>query len=106
MYVLMDKVLYAEGPDGEGELALTDARSCPDVTLSFDQKAHLPDKNTMTPLETSALELLVATDCVVRSTFGIDSIWGAAVKVRNSLARADIPRGCQASCSMPAWRAR
>jgi hypothetical protein len=44
----MGKVFYAEGPAGEGEPALTDARSWPDATLSFDENAHLPEKQTMT----------------------------------------------------------
>jgi hypothetical protein len=56
VYVLMGKVFYAEGPAGEGEPALTDARSWPDVTLSFDEKAHLPDKQAITTLQTSASE--------------------------------------------------
>jgi hypothetical protein len=53
MYVLMGKVFYTEGPAGEGEPALTDARSWPDVTLSFDEKAHLPENRTITALQTS-----------------------------------------------------
>ena len=53
----MGKVFHAEGPAGEGEPALTDARSWPDVTLSFDETAHLPEKQTMTALQTSASEL-------------------------------------------------
>jgi hypothetical protein len=57
VYILMGKVFDAEGPAGEGEPALTDARSWPDVTLSFDHKARLPDKQTMTALETSAPEI-------------------------------------------------
>lgn len=48
VYVLMGKVFHAEGPAGEGEPALADALSWPDVILSFDEKAHLPDKQTMT----------------------------------------------------------
>jgi Domain of unknown function (DUF4388) len=48
VYVLMGKAFHAEGPAGEGEPALADALSWPDVTLSFDEKAHLPDKQTMT----------------------------------------------------------
>jgi len=55
-YVLMGKVFHAEGPAGEGEPALTDARSWPDVTLSFDERAHLPEKQTMAPLQASASE--------------------------------------------------
>jgi hypothetical protein len=57
VYVLMGKVFYAEGPAGEGEPALKDARSWPDVTLSFDQKARLPENQTMTALQTSAPEI-------------------------------------------------
>src|ERR1700693_3920383 len=57
VYVLMGKLVYAEGPAGEGEPALADARSWPDVSLSFDQKAHLPEKEAMTALQPSAPEI-------------------------------------------------
>jgi hypothetical protein len=56
VYVLMGKVFYAEGPSGEGEPALTDARSWPDVTVSFDEKARLPEMQGIAPLPTSAFE--------------------------------------------------
>jgi hypothetical protein len=56
VYVLMGKVFHAEGPAGVGEPALTDARSWPDVTLSFDEKAHLREKQTVAIEPTSASE--------------------------------------------------
>jgi hypothetical protein len=56
VYVLMGKVFHAEGPAGEGEPALSDARSWPDVTLSFDEKAHLPEEQTIDVEPTSASE--------------------------------------------------
>jgi hypothetical protein len=51
-YVLMGKVFHAEGPAGEGELSLADALSWPNVNLSFDGRAKLPEKQTMTPAQT------------------------------------------------------
>jgi hypothetical protein len=48
VYLLVGKAFHTEGPAGEGEPALADALSWPDVILSFDDKAHLPDKQTMT----------------------------------------------------------
>jgi hypothetical protein len=57
VYVLMGKVFHAEGPAGEGQPALADALSWPDVTLSFDEKAHLPDKQTMTPGQTGGADI-------------------------------------------------
>ena len=38
LYLLMGKIFHASGPAGEGESALTEAVSWPDVTLSFDEK--------------------------------------------------------------------
>jgi hypothetical protein len=56
IYLLLGKVFHAEGPEGEGQAAIAAARSWPDVTLSFDKKATLPDKQTVTattPLDVS-----------------------------------------------------
>ncbi len=52
VYILMGNVFHAEGPDRQGEPAVADALSWPEVTLSFDGKAQLPDKQTMTPRQT------------------------------------------------------
>jgi hypothetical protein len=49
VYILMGKVFHAAGPAGEGDAALADALSWPDVTLNFDERAQLPDTQTMTP---------------------------------------------------------
>jgi len=48
VYLLMGKIFHASGPAGEGESALTDALSWSNVTLSFDEKAQLPDSRTIT----------------------------------------------------------
>jgi len=50
----MGKIFHASGPAGEGESALTDALSWPDVTLSFDEKAQLPDRRTITDGSTTS----------------------------------------------------
>lgn len=48
VYLRLGKVFHAEGPGGEGSSAFAEARSWPEVTLSFDKKATLPDKQTVT----------------------------------------------------------
>lgn len=48
VYVVMGTVFHAVGPAGEGDAALAAALSWPDVTLSFDGRAKLPDKETIT----------------------------------------------------------
>lgn len=48
VYLLMGKVFHAEGPAAEGEAALTDALSWFGTTTSFDEKALLPNKQTIT----------------------------------------------------------
>lgn len=64
VYLLMGKIFHASGPGGEGESALTDAVSWPDATLSFDEKAQLPDRRTITDggLTTSAVTGLLASE--------------------------------------------
>jgi hypothetical protein len=47
VYLLMGKVFHAEGADTEGEPALAEAKAWPDVTLSFDDRAKLPSKQTI-----------------------------------------------------------
>ena len=44
----MGQVFHAVGPNGEGDAALAEAVNWPDVTLSFDEKAQLPSKQTIT----------------------------------------------------------
>jgi hypothetical protein len=47
VYLVMGKIFHAEGPGTEGEPALAEAIGWPDVTLSFDDRAHLPSKQTI-----------------------------------------------------------
>lgn len=54
VYILMGKVFHAEGPAAEGEPALADATSWPDVSLSFDAKAGLPEKQTINAVSSPA----------------------------------------------------
>ena len=51
VYLLMGRVFHADGPSGEGDAALADALSWPDVTLSFDERAILPNKQTISPAD-------------------------------------------------------
>lgn len=48
VFLLMGKIFHAQGPAGEGEAALANANSWLDVTLSFDEKAELPNQQTIT----------------------------------------------------------
>jgi hypothetical protein len=69
VYLLLGKVFHAEGPGGEGQSALADAGSWPEVTLSFDEKATLPDKQTVTAIPESDISY-IATSADVGSVRG------------------------------------
>lgn len=47
IYLLFGRLFHAAGPTSEGETALNEALSWSDVSLSFDPKAHLPTKSTI-----------------------------------------------------------
>lgn len=47
VYLLYGRIFHAAGPTTEGEAALKEALSWPDVGLTFDPKAHLPTKQTI-----------------------------------------------------------
>lgn len=48
VYLIMGEAFHAVGPTGEGDAALAAALTWPDVTLSFDESAELPSKETIT----------------------------------------------------------
>lgn len=47
IYILFGHVFHAEGPVGEGSAVLTDALRWPTFTFSFDARAKLPAKETI-----------------------------------------------------------
>lgn len=57
VYLLFGKIFHADGPAGEGESALTDALSWPDASPSFDEKAQLSDRQTITERTSAAATL-------------------------------------------------
>lgn len=75
VYLRLGKVFHAEGPGGEGQSALADASSWPDVTLSFDEKATLPDKQTVTSTPQSD-NFYIATSAGVGSAPGSLTLTG------------------------------
>jgi hypothetical protein len=48
VYLLMGRPFHAVSPSGEGQVAMAEALNWPDVALSFDERAQLPARQTIT----------------------------------------------------------
>ncbi len=53
VYLLFGEKVHVEGPATEGDSALRDALSWPEVTLTFDEKTELPSKRTFSAAPSS-----------------------------------------------------
>jgi hypothetical protein len=62
VYLVAGRAFHAVGPMGEGESALDEALDWPDVTLSFDDRAGLPDKQTIGAASLAGVTIRRATD--------------------------------------------